>query len=96
MALNLDPEERGRTLKIRAGAVGPARQVLRDGIEQLAHGALICPSCDAPLYIERPVPAGQALHCGYCDHLARARDFLIPDVYDTVANEVYPIARVVE
>ena len=96
MALHLDPEERGKTLKIRAGAVGPAREVVRDGVQALAHGALVCPSCDAPLYIEQPVPAGKALHCGYCDHIARAREFLIHDVYDTVGNEVYLIARVVE
>jgi hypothetical protein len=34
------------------------------------------------------------LHCGFCDHAAPARKFVREDVYDTLANEVYLVARV--
>ena len=30
------------------------------------------------------------LRCGFCDHAAAsAREFVLEDVYDTLANEVY-------
>ena len=65
----------------------------RDGIERLGHGAVICPGCDAPLVIGAPVPAGEELRCGYCGHAEAAHEFLVRDVFDTVANEAYLIAR---
>ena len=34
------------------------------------------------------------LRCGFCDHAAPAREFVAEDVYDTLANEVYLVARV--
>jgi hypothetical protein len=33
------------------------------------------------------------VQCGFCDHTAPARDFVREDVYDTVGNEVYVVAR---
>jgi hypothetical protein len=39
------------------------------------------------------VPAWQELRCGFCGHAGRARTFLVRDVFDTVANEAYMIAR---
>jgi hypothetical protein len=45
--------------------------------------------------IEDRVPAGRRMRCGFCDHEAPAREFVVSDVFDTVANEVYVIARVV-
>ena len=98
MALNLDPhgpEPVRDTRKVRVGDVGEERQVVRDGIQRLAHGALVCPSCNLPLLLPEPVHAGTGLRCGYCDHEARAREFVAADVYDTVANEVYVIATLV-
>ena len=65
----------------------------RDGIEVLAHGALICPSCDAPLAISDRIAAWSEIGCGFCGHRARAREFLTRDVFDTVANEAYLVAR---
>ena len=47
-----------------------------------------------PLAIGGRVAAGRLLHCGFCDHAAPAREFVAEDVYDTLGNEVYLIARV--
>lgn len=41
------------------------------------------------------MPAGMTVRCGFCDHAAPARGFVREDVYDTVANEVYVVARIV-
>jgi hypothetical protein len=43
--------------------------------------------------IDAPLPAGEELRCGYCGHAEAARGFLVRDVFDTVANEAYLIAR---
>ena len=97
MALHLDPqgpEPVRETRKVRAADIGEERQVVRDGVQRIAHGALVCPSCNLPVVISDAVAAGTEIVCGYCDHEARAREFVAADVYDTVANEVYVIARV--
>jgi hypothetical protein len=97
VALHLDPHGREpvrETRKVRASDVGEERSVVRDGVQQISHGALVCPGCNMPVLIEDSVPAGKHLRCGFCDHEAPARDFVSPDVFDTVANEVYVIARV--
>ncbi len=44
--------------------------------------------------VTAPFSAATRLVCGYCDHTGPARDFLAEDVYDTVPNEVYLVARV--
>jgi hypothetical protein len=54
----------------------------------------VCPSCDIPLAATAPIPVGARLVCGYCEHTGPARAFLAEDVYDTVSNEVYLVARV--
>jgi len=38
--------------------------------------------------------ASLPLRCGFCDHIAPARAFVREDVFDTVRNEVYLVARV--
>jgi hypothetical protein len=63
-------------------------------MEVLSHGALVCPECALPLAIHGRLPVRLTLQCGYCDHAAPAREFIREDVYDTVANEVYLVARV--
>lgn len=96
MALHLDPN--GKPIrerrKVRTAEIGDRRIVTRDGIQWLAHGALICPGCRMPVLLSQSVPAGRELRCGFCDHRARAREFVTEDVYDTVENEVYVVARV--
>ena len=100
MALHLpaNPGDPGQP-KTKLGRVdgseaGAERRLLRDGMQVLAHGALVCPRCALPLAIGGQVSAGMRLDCGFCDHAAPAREFVCEDVYDTVANEVYLVARV--
>ena len=96
MALHLDPFEQ-RPLpgeqKAKAADVAPEWRVARHGIEVIAHGAVVCPGCSAPLTLGAAVPAAGELSCGFCGHAGRAREFLVRDVFDTVANEAYMIAR---
>ena len=66
---------------------------MRDGVQLLAHGALVCPACALPIAASLPISAGARLVCGYCDHTARGRDFLAEDVLDTASNEVNLVAR---
>ncbi len=100
MSLHLpaDPGDPGQP-KTKLGRVdgseaGAERRLLRHGVQVLGHGALVCPQCALPLVVGRRLPAGLTVHCGFCDHGAPARDFLAEDVYDTVSNEVYLVARV--
>jgi ribosomal protein S27AE len=71
------------------------RRILRDGAQVLAHGALVCPSCGLPMAAHDQLPAGGEVRCGFCDHAAKAREFIAVDVFDTLANEVYLVARIV-
>ena len=76
MALHLDPFEHQPLpgeRKVRAADIRHEWQVSRDGIEVIAHGALVCPRCDAPQVVAGPLPAGSYVHCAFCDHGARAR-----------------------
>jgi hypothetical protein len=97
VALHLDPFEheplRKQEETVRVTDIDHEAKVSRDGIEVLAHGALVCPSCDAPVVIGETIPAWGEVGCGYCGHSARAREFLARDVFDTVANEAYLVAR---
>jgi hypothetical protein len=97
VALHVDPfghEPIRETRKVRVGDIGEERRLVRDGIQLLGHGALVCPGCNMPVVIEGRVAATSALRCGFCDHEGEARGFVAPDVFDTVANEVYVVARV--
>jgi hypothetical protein len=100
MAFHLtpDPSDPGEP-QVRLGRVGGAeaaeeRRILRDGIQVLAHGAMLCPTCDLPMPVAGRIAAGTTIRCGFCDHVAPARHFVREDVYDTLANEVYLVARV--
>src|SRR3954451_17837305 len=93
-----DPGDPGRPNtgggRIDGARAGAHHLLVRDGAQVLAHGALICPECALPIAVSGPFSAGMELVCGYCDHAGRGRDFLARDVFDTVANEVYLVARV--
>jgi hypothetical protein len=96
MALHLDPfgdQPLPGERKARAADIAHDWRVGRHGIELLAHGALVCPDCDAPIVVSDSLPAHHRLECGFCGHRARAREFLVRDVFDTLANEAYLIAR---
>lgn len=87
-----EPVEAGGDLKVTD--LGSEHRLIRDGVEQLAHGALVCPDCSMPVNLDRPVAVASELDCAYCEASAPARDFLVRDVYDTAANEVFLIARI--
>jgi hypothetical protein len=98
MALHVDPfgrEPIRETRKVRIGDIGEERGLVRDGVQLIGHGALVCPGCNLPVVIDDHVPATRELRCGFCSHEAQARDFVARDVFDTVGNEVYVVARVV-
>jgi hypothetical protein len=79
---------------IKVTDLGSDHRLVRDGVEQLAHGALVCPGCSLPVRIDGPMSAGSELDCGYCETVAPAHRFLLRDVYDTPENEVFLIARI--
>jgi len=80
--------------RVDGSEAGAERRLLRDGMQVLAHGALVCPECALPLAIGGRLSVGRPLRCGFCEHAAPAREFVAEDVYDTLGNEVYLIARV--
>jgi hypothetical protein len=96
--LPADPGDPGqpdvRSGRIDGSVADAHRRLLQDGAQVLAHGALVCPSCAIPLAASGQIPVRARLICGYCEHAAPAREFLAEDVYDTVSNEVYLVARV--
>ena len=48
---------------------------------RMASGTLACPECDAPVAPPaRALSPADGLHCGFCSHSARVRDFLSLDV----------------
>jgi hypothetical protein len=98
MGLHLDPSE-GEPIRVdgavRAADIRHEWRLARDGIQQIGHGALICPSCAAPVVIAVPLSAAAELRCGFCGHAERSREFLVRDVFDTVANEAYLVARLI-
>jgi hypothetical protein len=93
-----DPGDRGEPdVKLgRTGgaAVGEQRRIVTHGVQVLARGALVCPSCELPMSPAPRIAPRAELHCGFCDHVASAVDFLREDVYDTVGNEAILVARV--
>jgi hypothetical protein len=101
MAFRITPDPGDKGLpEVRLGRAAGAdsaleRRIVRDGAQVLGHGALVCPACALPLAAHGALPLAGAVRCGFCDHVAPARDFVVEDVYDTVANEVYVVARVV-
>jgi len=69
------------------------RRLIQDGSQVIARGALICSECELPLP-GRPAVAVQALvHCGWCGHVARARELFRPGVQDAPGNAVSLVAR---
>jgi len=89
-----DPGEPRVRVERTGGAAHSEHRLIRDGTQILAHGALVCPSCELPMFPAGRVRAGSEVRCSFCEHTAEVRAFIREDVYDTVANEVYLVARV--
>ncbi len=74
-------------------AVGEQRQIVPDGAQVLARGALACPDCSLPISPAPRIRPRQPLSCAYCDHAAPAIEFMRENVADTVGNDVILVAR---
>jgi hypothetical protein len=93
-----DPGDRGEPdVKVgRTGgtAVGEDRRLVRDGMQVLARGAMLCPECALPIAPPPRIRPKAELRCGFCDHLAPVHAFVRDNVHDTAANGVMVVARV--
>jgi hypothetical protein len=93
-----DPGDRGepdvRIGRTGGAAVGQAPRLIRNGVQELARGALICPGCELPLAPRERLHPRARISCGYCGHEADAIEFLRRDVRDAPGNGVVLVARV--
>ena len=93
-----DPGDRGEPdVKLgRTGgsAVGEDRRLVRDGMQVLARGSMLCPECALPIAPPPRIRPRAELRCGFCAHVGPAHAFVRDDVHDTAANAVMVVARV--
>jgi hypothetical protein len=93
-----DPGDRGEP-DVKQGRTGGAAigepRLVENGLQVLARGALVCPSCSLPISPAPRVRPRSILTCGFCDHASIALDFLRENSFDAPANEVILVARVV-
>ena len=92
-----DPGDRGEP-DVRQGTTGGSivgdPRLVSDGLQVLARGALVCPSCSLPMSPAPRVAPRAPLRCGFCEHTAIALEFLREGVIDAPANDVVLVARV--
>jgi hypothetical protein len=93
-----DPGDRGEPdVKLgRTGgsAVGEDPRLVADGLQVLARGALVCPTCSLPISPLPRIRPRAELRCGFCGHTAPALEFLHEDWWDAPGNDVLLVARV--
>jgi hypothetical protein len=92
-----NPGDRGEP-DVRIGrsggaAIGEDRRLVHDGVQVLARGALVCPSCALPIAPAPRIAPRAALSCAFCNYSGEARRFLSQDRIDTSANDAALIAR---
>jgi hypothetical protein len=86
-----DSEERTTRVEER---FDERKRLVTDGMQVLARGAMLCPSCHLPI---SPIPRAKPrarMRCGWCNHAGLVADFVRGDVVDTAANEVRVVARI--
>jgi hypothetical protein len=83
--------KQGRT---GGSAVGEDPRLVSDGLQVLARGALVCPSCSLPISPAPRIAPRAVLRCAYCDHRDVALGFLREGAADAPANDVILVARV--
>ncbi len=92
-----DPGDRGEP-DVRQGTTGGSvvgdPRLVDHGLQVLARGALVCPSCSLPISPAPKVAPRAVLECGFCDHAASALEFLREGLVDVPANDVVLVARV--
>jgi hypothetical protein len=77
-------------------AVGESRRLVRDGVQVLARGAMLCPECSLPISPPWRIRPKATLSCAFCDHTAPAHAFVRDDAFDTRENAVAVVARVID
>ena len=91
-----DPGDRGEP-DVRQGTAGGSvvgdPRLVDHGMQVLARGALVCPSCSLPISPAPRIHPRAELSCAFCDHTAAALGFLREDVVDAPANDVVLVAR---
>lgn len=101
MAFELTPDhgDKGepdvRVGRLGGAAVGESRRLVRDRMQVLGRGALICPDCSLPIAPPARIRPKAPLGCAFCGYVAEVRDFVRGDIVDTPANEVRIVARIV-
>jgi hypothetical protein len=75
-------------------AVGEDRRLVRDGVQLLARGSMLCPECALPIAPPPRIRPRAELSCGFCEHTAPAHAFVRDGVLDTAGNSVVVVARV--
>jgi hypothetical protein len=70
------------------------KRLVADGMQVLARGAMLCPSCALPISPPARSRPKATMRCGFCAHTGLVRDFVRGDVVDTAANEVRVVARI--
>ena len=92
------PGDRGepevKTGRTGGAALGEDKRLVRDGLQVLARGAMLCPECALPIAPPIRIRPRAELRCGFCEHAAPAHAFVRDDVFDTPANEVRVVARI--
>jgi hypothetical protein len=87
-----DAEERTTRVEER---FDERKQLVTDGMQVLARGAMLCPSCAIPISPASRAKPRARMRCGWCNHAGLVADFVRGDVMDTTANEVQVVARIV-
>jgi len=92
-----DPGDRGesavRSGRVGGSAVGEDRRLVRDGLQVLARGALICPTCTLPISPAPRIRPRDQLRCAFCGHADEAIAFLAEGAIDAPGNDALLIAR---
>ena len=70
------------------------KRLATDGMQVLARGAMLCPSCALPISPPARVRPKAEMRGGFCDHTAPVHEFVRGDLVDTAANEVRVVARI--
>jgi len=92
-----DPGDRGEP-EVKAGrsggsVLGEDRRLIRDGLQVLARGAFVCPSCTLPISPAPRIRPRARLECPFCSHADEAVAFLARDAIDVPGNDALLIAR---
>jgi hypothetical protein len=86
-----DGEERTTPVEER---IEERKRLVTDGVQVLARGAMLCPSCALPIAPPPRAKPRAAMRCCWCDHGGIVADFVRGDITDTPANEVRVVARI--